>query len=1303
MRKCAYFFRLGLVAFLLWTVSAGNAAFGQIFNDGPIQLQGRLRQFNITFPETDVAFFGVVGTPDDLSYNIWGREPVTNGVSWVQGVIPGLSCSGNGLLEGYTPPLNVWNAVFYNFTTPTPTVGGGLEVRLDNWEDESPDQLLGIGCGGSRCSYDVGFCCGGFLFGLCLGSIDDDDLRCNSGNTTPYTTLNYRLGPPCQWYNHGQQNGTCANDVYHPTLETFWRYTRGNGCASAIDLGAISPGFTTISHFNSNECYSNNHAFVSGNDVTYQLNITQPVGLVINTCNTGSMPSDIYLLNSGCTQLFTNSGFCGNGSQISVPICQPGIYYIVVEGRAAAQGTFTLQVSENPGLVVQANAGPNVAVCAGLGVNIGAQLPQVAATGGQAPYSYAWTPTSFLTSTNTPGTTAYPPVTTTYTLTVTDNLGCQSQDSTIVTVNPGPIVNLGPDVTVCPGTSVPLDAGSGFSIYFWNTGAFTQTVSVTNPGQYLAVVTDIFGCLGRDTMNLFNHAIPSVNLGPDTSICLGQSLPLTVANVYPSYAWNTGAISQGIATSASGTFSVTVTDANSCTNRDSIEVQVDTIPVPILPAIVGKCPNSDVVLNPGAGWPTYSWSNGSINQLLITTLVGPYSVTVTDGNGCVGATSTNVVDFSAPLGFGVTAPANFFCDGSNITLDAGTGANIASYFWSNGANTQTTTVNASGLYHVTVTDINGCEWNDSIQVTEAPLPTVELGPNQTICQGQNVLLAAPPGFSYTWSTGQNGQIISVTAAGTYSVTVSNPGTLCEAVDDITVNVLPNPAPSMPASVSICAGESTTLDPGSGFSSYLWSTGAVSQSISVSTPGNYTVTVTNANGCQRVVSTALVNFPVAVAVVSGNTSACLGQPETLVATGGFTGYQWSNGATTQGIVVNGTGTYTVTATDANGCEAVGSLTVTFGPEPILNLPAVDTVCIGAQATLDAGPGFATYLWSTGENTQSIQAGGQGVYGVTVTNASGCSTSGSIFLVKSNTYPVDLGPANAQICDRGELVLLAGPSYIDYQWSDGSGNQFLNVTTPGTYSVTATDAWGCVSNDGVTVTAAGITNLDFLPATAEMCAGETYLIDAGAQWDDYLWGTGNVDQYYLTNTPGVFYVTVTDVFGCRFVDSVEVTMQTPPPLELGPSVNLCPDEVIDLDAGPGYDSYTWSTGSNAQTIQVSQLGDYSVTVTFNGCVLTDIMNIGDDCPGRIFIPNVFSPNGDGLNDFFQVTYVNMESLTVTIYDRWGKFLFSSADKDFKWDGNFNGNPLPEGTFFWTINYKFTDNEIAEEKRGTVMILR
>lgn len=1297
------FSKLGLVVLVLFSLILGSSAFGQVFNDGPIQVQAKLRRFNLTFSETDVAFFGVVGQPDDMSYNIWGREPVGNGVSWTGGG-PGLTCSANGLLEDYTAPLTDWNAIFYNFTYPTPTNSTPLQIRLDTWEDESPDQLLGIGCGGSRCAYDIGFCCGGFLFGLCIGSIDDDDLRCNSGSTTPYASVDYRLGPPCQWYSHGNVPGACGANVYNPGIETFWRYTRGDGCVNAIQLGALSPGFTTINHFNSNECYSNSFPYPGGgNDVTYEINVTQPIGLVVNTCGTGSMPTDVLILNSSCAQIFSNSGFCGNGSQISTPICTPGIYYIVVEGRANAMGTFTLQVSENPLLVVQANAGPNVAVCQGLGTPLGAQLPQVAASGGLGPYNYTWTPGTFITTTNTPTTLVNPPVTTTYTLTVSDALGCVSRDSAVVTVNPGPVVNLGADQTVCPGTNINLDAGAGFGTYFWSTGQFSQTVTVNQPGQYLAVVTDLFGCQGRDTMQLNNFAIPTIGLGPDTSICLGASLPINVANVFPFYSWSTGAISQGISTSAPGTFSVTVTDGNSCTNRDTIVVGVDTLPIPVLAPLIPKCPGEDVVLNPGAGWPTYVWSNGSINQMVITSAVGPYVVTVTDGNGCQGIASTNVINTNAPLGFGVTAPANFFCAGGDITLDAGTGAAISSYYWSNGVTTQTNTVSASGVYLVTVTDVNGCEWADSISVSEAPLPTVELGPDVTICQGSNTLLSAPQGFAYAWSTGQTQQIISATTAGTYFVTVTNPGTLCQAVDSIVVNVLPVAVPTLPATVDICQGQSTILDPGSGFNSYAWSTGAISQSITATTPGVYTVTVTNPNGCQATATTTISNYPNAVAVVSGNALGCLGTPNQLVATGGFTSYVWSNGETSQGILVNGSGTYSVTATNANGCEAVASLTVTFNPVPVLNLPAEDTVCQGQQVVLDAGPGFNNYLWSTGATTQTISAGGQGIYGVTVTNAQGCSATGEISLIRSGQPAVDIGPATAQICDRGELMVLAAPWYVSYQWSNGGGNQFVNVTQPGTYSVTATDAWGCVSSDQVTVTAAGINQLDFLVSTGRICEGEFFLIDAGDQWDEYQWANGSPDQYLLVTAPGTYYVTVTDPSGCRFFDSTTVTMDTPPTLELGANTNLCPGEVITLDAGVGFDTYTWSNGSSGQTIQVDAPGDYYVTVTYATCTLDDVANIGDDCPGRLFIPNVFSPNADGLNDFFGVTYINLDQLSVKIYDRWGKHLYSSDDKDFQWNGQYNDNPLPEGVYYWVVNFKYSDSEIIEERRGNVTILR
>jgi gliding motility-associated-like protein len=516
-------------------------------------------------------------------------------------------------------------------------------------------------------------------------------------------------------------------------------------------------------------------------------------------------------------------------------------------------------------------------------------------------------------------------------------------------------------------------------------------------------------------------------------------------------------------------------------------------------------------------------------------------------------------------------------------------------------------------------------------------------------------------------------------------------------------VTPLPAPALPATVPLCGGQSFTLNPGSGFASYLWSTGANSQSISVTTPGTYTVTVSNASGCTATALCTITNYAPVVAAVSGNTNGCLGIPQTLVATGGFSSYLWSNGATTQAITVNGTGQYTVTVTSVNGCTATASLNVTFGPLPVVNMAPFDTICQGQVATLNAGPGFSSYLWSTGATTQTITAGGAGVYSVTVTNANGCSNSGLMTLVKSDVFVIDLGPATMSMCDRGILLLNASPRYVDYLWSDGSVNQTLVVTQPGLYSVTVTDMYGCQSSDAVTVTSNGVTQMDFLPADLTMCAGESFIIDAGSQWLYYSWANGSADQYHATTQPGVFYVTVTDPSGCRFSDSVKVVVDSPPTLELGANQNLCPGESITLDAGTGFNSYVWSTGQTTQTIAVTDPRSYSVTVTFNTCTLTDITNVGEDCPGRIFIPNVFSPNGDGLNDFFKIDYVNLDRLTVTVFDRWGKFLYTSNDKNFGWDGKYNNNPLPEGTYYYVVRYVLTDNANELEAKGTVMIIR
>lgn len=1298
-----------LALFIVLTVLPLQELFAQTYNDGPILLEARLRDFNLTFSETDLAIFGVVGQPDDLTYYVRARD---NGDEDGAGYT-----STTCLTEDYDLPLCDWLvggagcgggpvATIFSHPYTGAVVPQFIDIGVDLWEDESPDQLLGVGCQGTRCAYETGFCCGGVLFGACLGVIDDDDLHCVGD---PYATLDYRLGSPCEWYDHGYLSGNCnipSNDVYHPRIETFWRYTRGNDCATPIDLGNVQPGFANISHFNSNICYGDNNAFANGGqDVFYQINVTQPTGVLFRTCGTGSANTSVVILDQSCNQIYSNFSGCGSGAQIAVPLCQPGVYYVVVEGRLGDTGTFTLEIQEDPSVIVSSNAGPNVFVCEGLGVQIGGTAPNTA-TGGQGPYTYQWSSPTFLTDDTIANPVAFPPSSQDFYVTVTDNLGCVSIDTVTVTVNPGPTPALGPDQDLCPGTPTTLDAGAGFSTYFWSTGSFNQQVTVNSSGQYIAVVSDFNGCIGRDTVNVNYYPTPNINLGVDTSICTGENITFDAGAGFNTYAWNNSSITQTVTVAAAGDYEVTGTDPNGCLAADTITLGIDPLPVVNLGADTTVCPGEPGLFDPGPGFLGYSWTGGSINQTLSPTATGNYSVTVTDINGCENNDDINLFNFTptAPTITGV----NQICPGGSTLLDAGTGpaANpYVTYLWNTGDATQTINAMFPGTYMVTVTDGNGCETMDNITVTQATVPFVDLEEDTTICQGSPLVItpvSVTAGVAYSWSTGGSGPAIVVTTAGQYSVTVTNAAG-CIAIDTMDVFVSPLPTPTALNNVSICPTDSVLLDPGAGFSTYAWSTGDNSQAIFVSQPGNYDVTVTNAAGCTATTSMTLSQFGAVNVTLGGDRTECDGVTFNLNASNPGSTFNWNTGATTQSISVSFPGQYAVTVTSPDGCTASDTMEAFYNPLPTVDLGADDTLCTGGTTTLDAGPGFNAYAWSNGDATQTSTVNTTGTYEVTVTDANGCQNSDDIEVIANTIPQVDLGP-DVTFCDSGSVLLDAGPQYVAYQWTPAmSINQYAIVDLPGNYSVTVTDQFDCVSTDDINVSIQTLQDQDFLPPLYEFCEGEEGLVDAGDQWEYYEWNSGEEDQYLIVSASGSHDIIVTDSNGCRYFDTIRVEEILVPTLELGPNQDICPDEIIALDPGSGFDSYIWSTSETTPTIEIDAAGIYTVQATFQNCVRTDDIEVGDLCPGQVFIPNVFSPNGDDINDIFSVTYVNLDDLTVQIYDRWGKFLFESNDKNFQWDGRFNGNPLPEGVYYFVMEYKLAGSEVIEQEKGTVTLIR
>ena len=517
------------------------------------------------------------------------------------------------------------------------------------------------------------------------------------------------------------------------------------------------------------------------------------------------------------------------------------------------------------------------------------------------------------------------------------------------------------------------------------------------------------------------------------------------------------------------------------------------------------CQNSNSVIytiNPIPGTTAYQWtvpvgativSGTGTNTITVDYSTTAFSgnITVTPQNGCgSGNTSTLAVTVNpmpAPPVITANGPIDF-CNGGSVLLSATPG--YASYLWSNGMTTQDITVTVLGSYSVIATDAAGCASLASnvidVNVHMQFLPVVTANGPTDICQGDNVILSAPAGYaSYLWNNGQTSQSITVSTNGVFNVIVTDlSGCVSLPSADITVTVNPiPPTPSISASgpLSFCAGNSVTLSAPSGFASYLWTNGETTQSIIVTTSGVYSVTVANLIGCPSMPSASVtvnVNPYPATPVITamGPTTFCNGGSVILSATAGFSSYLWSNGATTQNINVTASGSYTVTVTDAIGCSsqpsAPVSVTVIQPPTPTIVANGPTTFCTGGSVVLTAPTGYASYLWSNGETTQSINVTTSGNYFVQVTDASGCTSNPSNTIsvnVYSATVPpviVALGPTT--ICE-GETVTLSAPAgYASYVWSNGQTTRNIIVSTAGNYFVVVTDINGCSTAASNTIT-------------------------------------------------------------------------------------------------------------------------------------------------------------------------------------------------------------------------------------------
>ncbi len=454
---------------------------------------------------------------------------------------------------------------------------------------------------------------------------------------------------------------------------------------------------------------------------------------------------------------------------------------------------------------------------------------------------------------------------------------------------------------------------------------------------------------------------------------------------------------------------------------------------------------------------TYVWSTGATTSSISVSSGGTYWVkTVT--SSCTFQVDTIVVSSTLRVSLGNDTSV---CTGNTITLNPSVPSG-AVLTWSTGATGPTINVSSTGTYWVRAT-AGACSVTDTIHVLVSPKPPVHLGPDLDECAGIPIILRSSDTYVspvYQWNTGSSSATVTPVFSGTYWLRVTVAG--CSGTDTVNVNFKPQPHVSLGSDVSFCVGDSVILIPtGSSISRLLWSTGATSSTIKVTSTGSYWVKVDSAGCYGSDTVNALVN-PIPVVDLGPDQSVCSGTPVTLKSLNTYSSptYLWSTANTSPEINVSTSGNYELTVTE-NGCTGKDNANVIIRPTPVVSLGNDTVVCPGTILTLIGNvPVGAQYLWSTGSTAPEIQVSTSGIYTLTVT-IEGCSSSDVITVtVENSSYkPVYLGP-DTSLC-LGEYVML---SVFDNNalWSNNTTGNNLKVEYPGTYWVKVQEGCGVVSD-------------------------------------------------------------------------------------------------------------------------------------------------------------------------------------------------------------------------------------------------
>ncbi|MBI2967725.1 MAG: gliding motility-associated C-terminal domain-containing protein [Bacteroidetes bacterium] len=873
--------------------------------------------------------------------------------------------------------------------------------------------------------------------------------------------------------------------------------------AALVNMAGGTPPFNYL--WSNGETNSSATILCAG---TYTVTVTDSKGCTAISSGTITQPSGMTLTPSSVS---SNCGQSDGIVAVSVAGGSPSYAYswsgggIDSSDTALTAGTYTVTVTDNKGCIMTSSAVitdiPGGTASTSILTNTSCPgscdgSAQANMTGGTSPFTYLW-------STSSDSIIATGLCASTYTVTVTDGVGCTSVSAATPTEPAPMLLSFSFTQPACTDSNGSITAivsgGTPSYTYTWfPSGPDNPVLSNIPTGTYGVIVTDANNCSVYDSLFLNSTGSMTASVTAFTSVtCYGDSngtATVTATGTPPyTYLWvPTGQTGQTATGLPAGVYFVIVTDGSGCSTTATVNITQPPLLYALAISTDALCFGSnDGIINLTVydGTPGYSflWNNLSTIEDLVAS-AGAYSVTITDSKGCTFTYSDNIGEPSDIVLTTVASPATCGNADGSVAVSATGGTGSYTYIWfPGGATTDIVNSVTAGLYTVTVTDANGCTKTDGAIVNNLGGPAVSVASlNNVTCYGYSdgtitvTVTGGTPPLTYLWSTSppQGTPTANGLSAGTYTITVTDSAG-CIALTDAVINEPSAVAASTYGSATICNGQPVTIGVNAAGGTipytYLWDNSipdVPSTSVTPTATTTYNVTVTDANGCSAPPQSVTVYFPPPLSVsVSGNTLICEGDPAVLTASGGggnqgpYT-FTWSTGDINNPVTVYPvtTTTYYVTVSDNCGSQqATAQISVVVTPTLLLNPPSVQG-CAGSSFTLSAS-GALTYWWSTIDDPTNTTGVGQTIIvsPATTTYYIVHGNDGTCEGVDTVTVTI-IPPPDADFSLNPDSTTLLYPtiSFADastndvtqWLWDFGDGNEDTLQYTSNTYTDTGT---------------------------------------------------------------------------------------------------------------------------------------------------------------------------------------------------------------------------------------------------------